>query len=88
MITYKYYDGSLVKKGDKVYTGNLEGVVVEIFQPYTRNAKDFSCYNTGGVLIEEFTHEGNKGLILFTSLDDEEDVILLSDDKLVMESNF
>ena len=78
MIAFTYNDGKSVLIADYVYTGNLEGVVVEIFQPHTKGARAYSCYNTGGVLIEERNKGGDKGLILFTSLDDEEDVLLLS----------
>ncbi len=81
-----YYDtGQSVSVGDTVYTGNIsngqrvQGVVKEIFQPNTPDAKNHSCLKTGGIFIAE-DWSGEESYLLVTPLADGEywnDLILI-----------
>ena len=54
MAIFHYPTGEIVKLRDTVKTGNGNiGKVVNIFNPKSQGAKDFSCEEEGGVLIEE-----------------------------------
>lgn len=40
--------------GDRVFTGNKNpGVVLQILEPGAREAADYSCESSGGILIQE-----------------------------------
>jgi len=73
--TFQYSTGEVVLNGDSVKVQNKIGTVVGLFQPGTEQAKDYSCSDTGGVLIE-FT-DGD--LQLWPVLD--EDLILVKRQK-------
>ena len=48
-----YYDtGEAIKVGDVLYLDGHRGVVDEILDPGTEDAKAFSCVKNGGILIK------------------------------------
>ncbi|MBX9655313.1 hypothetical protein K2Y11_17000 [bacterium] len=54
MISPNYSDsGNPIAVGDKVLIDDLHsGTVVEIFAPGTEDAKAYSCFETGGLLLK------------------------------------
>ena len=46
-----YSTGCLIDKGDRIVVIDQQGVVEEVVIPQTPQAKDYSCFNTGGVLL-------------------------------------
>lgn len=64
MITFCYHTGEEVREGDRVFTGFKKfGQVLLVLQPGTRQAADYSCEDTGGVLIQE-DWEGTPSFVL------------------------
>jgi hypothetical protein len=52
VLSQKYTGSSeLVKKGDSVYVEDRGGLVKEVCLPHTKLARDYSCEETGGILI-------------------------------------
>lgn len=52
MISSRYPNGETVQPGDRVVLdGVYRGVVDLVLSPQTAEAKDFSCFDTGGLLI-------------------------------------
>ena len=48
-----YYDtGETIKKGDIVFLDNHRGIVEAVFDPRTKDAAAYSCFQTGGILIK------------------------------------
>ena len=73
----KYKSGIEVKEGDIVlferFRGNYEqGVVVQIIQPNSESAKDWSV-SKGGVLVKG----GGLGLSITKSFEDDEEVVFV-----------
>ncbi|WP_432797894.1 hypothetical protein [Poriferisphaera sp. WC338] len=62
---FHYATGKIVIVGDHVLFDGSEGTIEAIYTPLTEDARDYSCYETGGVMIntEQF------GLILMTPPD-------------------
>lgn len=50
---YVYYDGQHVKRGDRVHTGNTNGVIVKVLQPCDPESIAYNC-SEGGLLIREY----------------------------------
>ncbi|MBX3443200.1 MAG: hypothetical protein KF774_12410 [Planctomyces sp.] len=80
---FHYYDGSPVRIGDRIYTGNVsngkavEGVVELIISPGSEDADAYSCPE-GGILICEQWGD-NQSLLLMTPPDgiEWEDLVLI-----------
>ncbi len=51
-IDVKYEDGNFVEIGDRITLDGHEGVVIEILLPRSQRAKDFSCFDEGGLLLQ------------------------------------
>lgn len=48
---FAYSDGSAIHEGDSISVSGKRGWVERIFAARTPAAKDFSCFDTGGVLL-------------------------------------
>ncbi|TWT35009.1 hypothetical protein KOR42_53180 [Thalassoglobus neptunius] len=67
-VVFYYADGSDVREGDNIRTGNVpKAVVLKVIQPNSQDAKDYSC-EQGGILIEEYWENG-PGLVVETRPD-------------------
>jgi len=52
MSSFKYSNGDEVTIGERVLVNRTRiGIVKKIFEAFTEDAKDWSCNETGGVLI-------------------------------------
>jgi hypothetical protein len=79
-----YADGQAVCKGDivNVFFGSSGGVaafVEDVFLPNTKGAEDFSCKESGGVLIRETGEAKAFGLLVDSPADGklDEDYVLV-----------
>ncbi|MBE0535676.1 MAG: hypothetical protein IH624_08395 [Phycisphaerae bacterium] len=64
-----YADGQEILKGDTVALawrelGVIYGTVQDVFAPGTEGSRDYNCWETGGVLIEESEPKKAFGLLL------------------------
>jgi hypothetical protein len=52
VLNEKYTGSSeLIKKGDSVFVEERGGQIEEVCLPHTQLARDYSCENSGGILI-------------------------------------
>ena len=69
---FVYSDGSTVHANDVIVFGSSRGTVDRILAPRTEEARDFGCFETGGVLL----HTECWGLVLLPYIGD--DLVLLA----------
>jgi hypothetical protein len=50
---FRYHSGETVIEGDHITYAGCPGVVEAIFEPSTSEARDCSCWDTGGVMLLE-----------------------------------
>lgn len=68
---FRYSNGVPIEKGDRVNLSGIGGVIQFIYQPFSEDASDYGCVETGGVLIS--SPEG-LGLILIENPEKDEDL--------------
>jgi len=51
MSTFEYAGGGTVLEGDIVSVAGKQAVVERVFSKGTRDARDFACLETGGLLL-------------------------------------
>jgi len=66
---FQYHGGETVVEGDHVTYAGCPAVVEGVFAPRTSEARDYSCWDTGGVLILEREPAKLFGRMLFTPPD-------------------
>lgn len=49
---FRYQDGAEILANDIILFTGLSGVVNQILQPQTLAAKDYACFDSGGVLLD------------------------------------
>lgn len=52
MKAFRYTSGEEVLTGDKITVASKPGTIEKILSPQTQDATDFSCPDTGGLLIK------------------------------------
>jgi hypothetical protein len=73
-MIFKYSTGRKIEVGDKVSLAGKLGCIGAIIQPWTTDARDYSCENTGGVFIAD--EDGDRpGWLLMVSTEDAEDLL-------------
>jgi hypothetical protein len=50
---FKYASGEKVCEFDEIISHGHQARVASVFLPLTEPARDYDCYKTGGILIEE-----------------------------------
>ncbi len=76
---FHYDSGETVVEGDHITYAGCPGVVEEICEPGTSKARDYSCWDTGGVLLFEREPAMLWGRMLLTPPDGDcwEDLVFL-----------